>query len=105
MSSYDYIREGDAIYARSFAIIRAESDLSRFAPGVEERLAVRIIHACGMPDIATGLVFAPGAAEAGAAALAAGALARPLLLLHRLLLLLFAAQVLLRLLRSCSRHR
>ncbi|MBB4196872.1 precorrin-8X methylmutase [Rhodoblastus sphagnicola] len=71
--SYDYIREGDAIYHRSFAIIRAEADLSRFSPGVEERLAVRIIHACGMTEIAEALAFAPGAAEAGAAALAAGA--------------------------------
>jgi precorrin-8X/cobalt-precorrin-8 methylmutase len=71
--SYDYIREGDAIYNRSFAIIRAEADLRRFTPGVEERLAVRIIHACGMTDIAADLAFAPGAAEAGAAALAAGA--------------------------------
>jgi len=73
MSSYDYVREGDEIYRRSFAIIRAEADLRRFAPGVEERLAVRIIHACGMPDVAADLAFAPGAAEAGAAALAAGA--------------------------------
>jgi precorrin-8X/cobalt-precorrin-8 methylmutase len=71
--SYDYIREGDAIYHRSFALIRAEADLRRFAPGVEERLAVRIIHACGMTDIAADLAFAPGAAQAGAAALAAGA--------------------------------
>jgi len=71
--SYDYIREGDAIYNRSFAIIRSEADLRRFAPGVEERLAVRIIHACGMTDVAADLAFAPGAAEAGAAALAAGA--------------------------------
>ena len=27
-----YIRDGAAIYQRSFAIIRAEADLSRFAP-------------------------------------------------------------------------
>ena len=73
MSSYDYVREGDEIYRRSFAIIRAEADVRRFAPGVEERLAVRIIHACGMTDVASELAFAPGAAEAGAAALAAGA--------------------------------
>ncbi len=34
---------------------------------------MRVIHACGMPDVAADMVFAPGAAEAGAAALAAGA--------------------------------
>ncbi|MGO8739812.1 precorrin-8X methylmutase [Rhodoblastus sp.] len=70
--SYDYIREGDEIYRRSFAIIRAEAQLGRFS-GIEERVAVRVIHACGMPDVAADMVFAPGAAEAGAAALAAGA--------------------------------
>ena len=68
----DYLRDGDAIYQRSFALIRAETDLARFNP-IEERVAVRIVHACGMPDAARDLVFAPGAAEAGVAALQAGA--------------------------------
>ena len=68
----DYLRDGDAIYQRSFAIIRAEADLARFNP-VEERVAVRIVHACGMPDVARELAFAPGAAEAAVAALQAGA--------------------------------
>ena len=70
--AYDYLSDGDAIYQRSFAIIRAETDLARFNP-IEERVAVRIVHACGMPDVACDLVFAPGAAEAGVAALQAGA--------------------------------
>mgnify|MGYP003327316801 CR=1 FL=1 len=48
--SRDYIRDGAEIYRRSFAIIRAEADLARFTPA-EERIAVRIIHACGMPEI------------------------------------------------------
>jgi precorrin-8X/cobalt-precorrin-8 methylmutase len=68
----DYIRDGDEIYRRSFAIIRAEADLARFDAD-EERVAVRIIHACGMPDIARDLMFSPGAARAGIAALQAGA--------------------------------
>ena len=72
MADYDYIRDGDAIYRRSFAIIRAETDLARFTPE-EERVAVRIVHACGMPDVARDLAFAPGAAAAGIAALQAGA--------------------------------
>ena len=68
----DYIRDGAEIYRRSFAIIRAETDLSRFSPE-EERVAVRIIHACGMVEAASDIAFAPGAVNAGRAALAAGA--------------------------------
>ena len=41
MSERSYIRDGAEIYRRSFAIIRAESDLARFNP-IEERVAVRI---------------------------------------------------------------
>ncbi len=70
--SADYIRDGAEIYRRSFAIIRAEAELARFTPA-EERVAVRIIHACGMVGVSSDIVFSPGAAEAGIAALAAGA--------------------------------
>ncbi len=70
--SYDYEKDGAAIYRRSFAIIRSEAELSRFSP-VEERVAVRVIHACGMVEAAGDLVFAPGAAEAAERALKAGA--------------------------------
>jgi precorrin-8X/cobalt-precorrin-8 methylmutase len=68
---YDYIRDGAEIYRRSFATIRAEADLSRFTPE-EARVAVRIIHACGMVDIVDDLVFSPDFAEAARAALVAG---------------------------------
>lgn len=47
----DYLRDPDAIYARSFAIIRAEADLSGLGPDMQD-IAIRMIHACGMPDIA-----------------------------------------------------
>jgi precorrin-8X/cobalt-precorrin-8 methylmutase len=67
-----YIRDGAEIYRRSFAIIRAESDLARFNE-VEERVAVRIIHACGMTEIARDIVMLPGFAERARAALLAGA--------------------------------
>jgi precorrin-8X/cobalt-precorrin-8 methylmutase len=67
-----YIRDGAAIYDRSFAIIRAEAKLSRFTRE-EERVAVRIIHACGMVEIAEDIVFSPAMAEAASAALRAGA--------------------------------
>lgn len=69
---HDYVRDGAEIYRRSFAIIRAEARLTRFSRE-EERVAVRVIHACGMPDVADDLVFSAGAAEAGIAALADGA--------------------------------
>jgi len=68
---YDYERNGAAIYARSFATIRAEADLARFSPA-EARVAVRIIHACGMVEIAGDLKFSPDFAEAARAALLAG---------------------------------
>jgi precorrin-8X/cobalt-precorrin-8 methylmutase len=67
-----YIRDGAEIYRRSFAIIRAESDLARFNE-VEERVAVRIIHACGMTEIARDIVMSPGFAERACGALLAGA--------------------------------
>ena len=73
--SYDYLRDGAAIYARSFATIRAETDLSRFARD-EARIAVRIIHACGRVEAARDLHFGAGFAAAARAALLAG---RPIL--------------------------
>ncbi|MBN9281447.1 MAG: precorrin-8X methylmutase, partial [Hyphomicrobium denitrificans] len=57
-TTQDYIRDGAAIYARSFAIIRAEADLAGLSPE-EERVAVRIVHACGMVDIVRDLVMSP----------------------------------------------
>ena len=70
--SHDYIRDGAEIYRRSFAIIRAEADLARFPPE-EEKVAVRVIHAAGMVEVASDLVFASGAVAAAKAALEAGA--------------------------------
>jgi precorrin-8X/cobalt-precorrin-8 methylmutase len=72
MTSHDYVRDGAAIYQRSFAIIRREADLARFSPE-EEVVAVRIIHACGMVEAAADIAFAPGAVAAARAALRAGA--------------------------------
>ncbi len=72
MSQRDYIRDGAAIYQRSFAIIRAEADLRRFTPD-EARIAVRIIHACGTVDITGDVRFGAGFAAAARAALLRGA--------------------------------
>jgi precorrin-8X/cobalt-precorrin-8 methylmutase len=69
---YDYIHDGAAIYQRSFAIIRAEADLARFSAD-EESVAVRIIHASGMVDLVSDIVFSPTFAVAGREALKAGA--------------------------------
>ncbi|TIW38715.1 MAG: precorrin-8X methylmutase, partial [Mesorhizobium sp.] len=49
MAAYDYIHDGTAIYERSFAIIRAEADLSRFSDA-EADVAIRMIHACGQVE-------------------------------------------------------
>ena len=67
-----YLRDGAAIYRRSFAIIRAEADLSRFTPEQVE-IVVRMIHACGQVDIAEHIVFGGDLVAAARAALAAGA--------------------------------
>jgi precorrin-8X/cobalt-precorrin-8 methylmutase len=67
-----YLRDGTAIYQRSFAIIRAEADLSRFSAD-EADVAVRMIHACGLVEAAQHIVFGANAVVAGRQALAAGA--------------------------------
>ena len=71
MNAYDYIRDGAEIYRRSFAIIRAEADLSRFSSEAAV-VAVRIIHASGMVDIASDIEISPGAVLAARAALQGG---------------------------------
>ena len=72
MAERAYVRDGAEIYRRSFATIRAESDLARFN-AAEEPVAVRIIHACGMPEIARDIVMSPGFAERARQALKDGA--------------------------------
>ena len=68
----DYIRDGQEIYRNSFSIIRAEARLDTI-PADLEKLAVRVIHACGMVEVIEDLRFSPGAGKAGRDALAAGA--------------------------------
>jgi len=67
----DYLRDPAAIYRRSFEIIRAEADFSAL-PADAEPVATRIIHACGMPEIAPDLRISPDFVIAAQAALAAG---------------------------------
>jgi len=68
----DYIRDGQEIYRNSFRIIREEARLERI-PADLEKLAVRVIHACGMVDAIDGLQFSEGAGRAGREALLNGA--------------------------------
>ncbi len=68
----DYLRDGEAIYARSFAIIRAEADLARFS-AAEAHVVVRMIHAAGFVPLAEVVQFGHGFAEAARSALLAGA--------------------------------
>jgi len=68
----EYQKDGAEIYRRSFAAIRAAADLSRFS-APESGVAVRMIHSCGMVDLAGDIAFSPGAVLAGRAALQAGA--------------------------------
>lgn len=67
-----YERDPAAIYAQSFATLRKEARLDRFPSGMAA-LATRVIHACGMVEVADRLAFTPDAYQAGHAALAAGA--------------------------------
>lgn len=68
----NYIKDGAEIYRRSFATIRTEADLSRFR-GLEEKIAVRIIHACGMVEIVSDIEMSDDFAAAARAALNGGA--------------------------------
>jgi precorrin-8X/cobalt-precorrin-8 methylmutase len=67
-----YLRDGPAIYERSFAIIRAEADLSRFSAD-EADISVRMIHACGVVELAANIVFGKNLVAAARGALNRGA--------------------------------
>jgi precorrin-8X/cobalt-precorrin-8 methylmutase len=68
----DYIRDGQAIYDKSFAMIRSESDLSH-VPADLEKVVVRLIHSCGMTDIVSEVAASPQAGAIGRQAIAHGA--------------------------------
>ena len=72
MAELAYLRDGTAIYERSFAIIRAEADLARFS-AEEAEVAVRMIHACGLVEAARHIEFGRGLVAAARAALVQGA--------------------------------
>jgi precorrin-8X/cobalt-precorrin-8 methylmutase len=69
---YEYCEDGAQIYRESFAIIRAESDLSQLPPDAE-KVAVRMVHACGQTDLTADLSIHPNLVRAARTALRAGA--------------------------------
>ncbi|MBD8687913.1 MULTISPECIES: precorrin-8X methylmutase [unclassified Rhizobium] len=71
MIEYDYIRDGNAIYERSFAMVREEADLSAFTPDQAE-IAIRMIHACGLVESVQHFRFSPDFVDAARGALIAG---------------------------------
>jgi len=68
----DYIRNGEEIYLKSFAMIRQEAKLDHLKPNLAH-VAVRLIHACGMTDIVEDLEASADAVEKGRQALQQGA--------------------------------
>lgn len=68
MKKYDYIHDGLEIYRNSFAIIRREANLSAFS-SEEEKIVVRMIHACGMVDLVNDILISPGFAHTAKSAL------------------------------------
>ncbi|WP_341910268.1 precorrin-8X methylmutase [Ferrovibrio terrae] len=71
MMAFDYLRDPDAIYRLSFEMIRGEVDLSHLPPGIDE-LALRLIHACAMPEILPDLAWTPDLPDAVHTALQSG---------------------------------
>ena len=67
----DHIKDPRAIYDASFAIVRAQVDLSAIQADLRD-VVVRLIHACGMPDIVGDLGFSADLVAAATSALAAG---------------------------------
>ena len=72
MSTLEYLRDPDEIYRRSFEIVRAETDLSHLPAELHE-VAIRIVHACGVPDLVADLEWRGEPVAAGRAALARAA--------------------------------
>jgi precorrin-8X/cobalt-precorrin-8 methylmutase len=71
MTAHGYIKDPAAIYAESFARVRAAAALDGLPPDIVS-VAMRLVHACGMPDLLDDFDYSTGAAASASAALAAG---------------------------------
>ena len=69
---FQYIRDPDKIYRRSFEILRREADFSSLPNGLRP-IAERLVHACGMPEIVKDLAWGGAPEEAAQRALSNGA--------------------------------
>jgi precorrin-8X/cobalt-precorrin-8 methylmutase len=83
VTAYEYERDGDEIYRRSFGIIRSEVDLAGLPADVHD-VVVRMVHACGLVDLVDHVAVAPDLGRAARAALQAGApvLADSMMVVH-----------------------
>lgn len=68
----EYLRDPAEITRRSFEIVRSEAELDGLPEALQD-IAVRLVHACGMPDIVADLAWRPGVVEEARAALRSGA--------------------------------
>jgi precorrin-8X/cobalt-precorrin-8 methylmutase len=71
MSGFSYIKDPVAIYAQSFARVRAAGQFGGMTPAMAE-VAVRLVHACGMPDLVVDLAYSARAVDRAVAALMSG---------------------------------
>ena len=70
--SLTYLRDPAQIYRESFATVRAEARLDHLPPDLSD-IAIRLIHACGMPEISARLAWSAGVGQAARTALQGGA--------------------------------
>ena len=66
-----YLKNPDEIYRESFAAIRRECDLSTIPPEME-KITLRMVHACGMPDVIDDLAWQGDVSAATATSLLSG---------------------------------
>ncbi len=66
-----WLRDPAAIYARSFEIIAREADFAHLPPQTHH-IAARVIHACGLPQLAADLRISPGLQQAAQTSLRQG---------------------------------
>ena len=71
MSGFSYIKDPVAIYAESFARVRAAGQFGGMTPAMAE-VAVRLVHACGMPDLVVDLAYSGRVVDRAVAALMSG---------------------------------
>ena len=71
MSGYSYIKDPAAIYAESFARVQAAGQFGGMTPAMAD-VAVRLVHACGMPDLLADLAYSGQAVDRAVAALMSG---------------------------------